>query len=84
MKKHKAAVNAVPPIPLSFAPNLFVPAPPAPPLFLPSAPQPSPPSSAVSAPLLLPTPVQSNEAVDARPDPRYASHLRPIFTQQIA
>jgi hypothetical protein len=81
LKKHKADVNAVSPIPHFFAPNLLAPAPPAPPSFVPSAPQPSPPSS---APLPLPTPVQSNEAVDARPDPRYASHLCPIFAQQIA
>lgn len=80
LKKHKAAVNTEPPIPLSFVPNLLVPAPPAPPSFVASALQPSP----TSAPLPLPTPVQFNEVVDARPDPRYASHLRPIFTQQIA
>ena len=76
LKKHKAAVNTEPPIPLSFVPNLLVPAPPAPPSFVASALQPSP----TSAPLPLPTPVQFNEVVDARPDPRYASHLRPIFT----
>lgn len=31
-----------------------------------------------------PSPLQSNGVIDARPNPRYATHLRPIFTEAIA
>ncbi|PPR00012.1 hypothetical protein CVT26_009292 [Gymnopilus dilepis] len=77
-KNHKVSQNeAAPPI-------LRFPAGPianAPPQLLPTI----PPSLPLSPPLeTLPIPLHPDGIVDARPEPRFASHLRPIFTEIIA
>lgn len=75
-KKHKTTtttqsiLSTPPPI------NLFYPTPQ--PIVTPTPPSPPPalPSSS--------NPFQANQVLDARPNPRYATHLRPVFTEVIA
>ncbi|KIJ92432.1 hypothetical protein K443DRAFT_13606 [Laccaria amethystina LaAM-08-1] len=51
---------------------------------------PTPPSPVAQTPRPTPSlpsssnPFQANEVIDARPNPRYATHLRPVFTEVIA